>query len=184
VAEGTAFLLIMVLGHLSYCPPAGLATSPPVSPRRWSPSGSRGHWPPRRPVANAFGMTDPVVALTLGALTGFQLINVTLSGAPITASLALIPAAAVPRCSPCTGPCPRWWLRGHRGLATVPLAAARDRGEQNPAEIDAQGGGGLAGLDRRISCCQPAHGRRALPGGHPPARLYAGRGPGQRKETQ
>ncbi len=42
-------------------------------------------------------MTDLVVALTLGALTGFQLINVTPSGAPISElPLALIPAAAVP----------------------------------------------------------------------------------------
>ena len=46
---------------------------------------------------NVFGMTDLVVALTLGALTGFQLINVTLSAAPISAlPLALIPTAAVP----------------------------------------------------------------------------------------
>ena len=42
-------------------------------------------------------MTDLVVALTLGALTGFQLINVTPSGAPISElPLALIPTAAVP----------------------------------------------------------------------------------------
>jgi hypothetical protein len=46
---------------------------------------------------NAFGMTDLVVALTLGTLTGFQLVNVTPSGAPIsTLPLALIPTAAVP----------------------------------------------------------------------------------------
>jgi hypothetical protein len=43
VAEGTAFLLIMFLGHLPalFALPAGWATSPPVSPRRWSPAGSR-----------------------------------------------------------------------------------------------------------------------------------------------
>ena len=42
-------------------------------------------------------MTDLVVALTLGALTGFQLINITPSGAPISElPLALIPTAAVP----------------------------------------------------------------------------------------
>ena len=42
-------------------------------------------------------MTDLVVALTLGALTGFQLVNVTPSGAPISQlPLALIPTAAVP----------------------------------------------------------------------------------------
>ena len=46
---------------------------------------------------NAFGMTNLVNALTLGALTGFQLINVTPSGAPISElPLALIPTAAVP----------------------------------------------------------------------------------------
>jgi hypothetical protein len=46
---------------------------------------------------NAFGMTDLVVALTLGALTGFQLIHVTPSGTPISAlPLALIPTATVP----------------------------------------------------------------------------------------
>jgi hypothetical protein len=42
-------------------------------------------------------MTDLVVALTLGALTGYQLINVTPSGAPISElPLALIPTAAMP----------------------------------------------------------------------------------------
>jgi hypothetical protein len=42
-------------------------------------------------------MTDLVVALTLGALTGFQLINVTPPGAPISEfPLAQIPTAAVP----------------------------------------------------------------------------------------
>jgi hypothetical protein len=42
-------------------------------------------------------MTDLVNALTLGALTGFQLLNVTPSGTPISElPLALIPTAAVP----------------------------------------------------------------------------------------
>jgi hypothetical protein len=42
-------------------------------------------------------MTDLVSALTLGTLTGFQLVNVTPSGAPISElPLALIPTAAVP----------------------------------------------------------------------------------------
>ena len=46
---------------------------------------------------NAFGMTDLVVALTLGALTGFQLLDVTPSSAPISElPLALIPTATVP----------------------------------------------------------------------------------------
>jgi hypothetical protein len=42
-------------------------------------------------------MTDLVVALTLGALTGFQLLKVTPSAAPISElPLALVPTAAVP----------------------------------------------------------------------------------------
>jgi hypothetical protein len=42
-------------------------------------------------------MTDLVVALTLGALTGFQLVNVTPSAAPIfELPLALIVTAGVP----------------------------------------------------------------------------------------
>ena len=46
---------------------------------------------------NAFGVTDLVVALTLGALTGFGLISVTPSSAPIAElPLALIPTATVP----------------------------------------------------------------------------------------
>ncbi len=46
---------------------------------------------------NAFGITDLVVALTLGALTGFQLLTITPSSAPITQlPLALIPTATVP----------------------------------------------------------------------------------------
>jgi hypothetical protein len=49
-------------------------------------------------VFNAFGMTDLIVALTLGALTGFQLLNITPSSALITElPLALIPAATGPR---------------------------------------------------------------------------------------
>jgi hypothetical protein len=46
---------------------------------------------------NAFGLTDLVVALALGALTGFQLLNITPSSAAITElPLALIPTATVP----------------------------------------------------------------------------------------
>ena len=42
--EGVVFLIIMALGHLPalFALPAGRATSPPVSPRRWSRTGSRG----------------------------------------------------------------------------------------------------------------------------------------------
>ena len=100
VAEGTAFLLIMFLGHLPalFALPAGLGdiaagiAAPLVAFSLARGTGRRAAlW------FNAFGMTDLVNALTLGALTGFALINVTPSGAPISElPLALIPTAAVP----------------------------------------------------------------------------------------
>ena len=100
VAEGAAFLLIMALGHLPalFALPAGLGdiaagiAAPLVALRLAQGTGRRAAlW------FTAFGMTDLVVALTLGALTGFQLVNVTPSGAPISQlPLALIPTAAVP----------------------------------------------------------------------------------------
>jgi len=99
-AEGAVFLAIMALGHLPalFALPAGLGdiaagiAAPLVARRLAQGTGRRAAlW------FNAFGMTDLVVALTLGALTGFQLINVTPSGAPISElPLALIPTAAVP----------------------------------------------------------------------------------------
>jgi hypothetical protein len=100
VAEGTAFLLIMFLGHLPalFAVPAGLGdiaaglAAPLVARRLAQGTGRRAAlW------FTAFGVTDLVNALTLGALTGFALINVTPSGAPISQlPLALIPTAAVP----------------------------------------------------------------------------------------
>jgi hypothetical protein len=99
VAE-VAFLIYLALGHLPalFALPAGLgdiatAIAAPFAARRLA--RGTGHrtalW------FNAFGITDLVVALTLGALTGFQLINVTPSGAPLTAlPLALVPTAGVP----------------------------------------------------------------------------------------
>jgi hypothetical protein len=99
-AEGTAFLAIMALGHLPalFALPAGLGDiaagiAAPLVARRLAQGGGRraALW------FSAFGMTDLAVALTLGALTGFQLINVTPSGAPISElPLVLIPTAAVP----------------------------------------------------------------------------------------
>src|ERR1700722_5791271 len=98
--EGTAFLVVMALGHLPalFAVPAGLGDvaagiAAPLVARSLARGGSRraALW------FNAFGMTDLVVALTLGTLTGFQLLNVTPSGAPISElPLALIPTAAVP----------------------------------------------------------------------------------------
>ena len=97
---GVAFLLYLALGHLPalFALPAGLGdiaagiAAPLVVRRLAQGTGRRAAlW------FNAFGMTDLVVALTLGALTGFQLLNVTPSSAPITElPLALIPTATVP----------------------------------------------------------------------------------------
>src|SRR5580692_4546793 len=97
---GVAFLFYLALGHLPalFALPAGLGditagiAAPLVARRLAQGRGRRGAlW------FNAFGMTDLVVALTLGTLTGFQLLNVTPSGAPISElPLALIPTAAVP----------------------------------------------------------------------------------------
>ncbi len=97
---GVAFLLIMALGHLPalFALPAGLGDIATgiaallVARRLAQGSGRRAAlW------LNAFGMTDLVVALTLGALTGFQLINIRPSAAPIfELPLALIVTAGVP----------------------------------------------------------------------------------------
>jgi hypothetical protein len=98
--EGVAFLIMMALGHLPalFALPAGLGdiaaglAAPLVAYRLARGTGRRAAlW------HNAFGMTDLVVALTLGALTGFQLLNITPSTAPIFESpLALIVTAGVP----------------------------------------------------------------------------------------
>jgi hypothetical protein len=78
-----AFLLTIALGHLPALPalfalPAGLGdiaagiAAPLVARRLAQGTGRRAAmW------FNVFGMTDVVVSLTLGALTGFRLINVT-----------------------------------------------------------------------------------------------------------
>ena len=97
---GVAFLLYLALGHLPalFALPAGLGdiaagfAATLIARRLTRGTGRRAAlW------FNAFGMTDLVVALTLGALTGFQLLNVTPSSAPITElPLALIPTATVP----------------------------------------------------------------------------------------
>jgi hypothetical protein len=97
---GVAFLFYLALGHLPalFALPAGLGdiaagiAAPLVARRLAQGRGRRAAlW------FNAFGMTDLVTALTLGALTGFGLLNVTPSSAPITElPLALIPTATVP----------------------------------------------------------------------------------------
>ena len=97
---GAAFLLYLALGHLPtlFALPAGLGdiaagiAAPLVAHTLAQGTGRRAAlW------FNAFGITDLVVALTLGALTGFGLLNITPSSAPITElPLALIPTATVP----------------------------------------------------------------------------------------
>ena len=78
--EGSAFLVFMALGHLPalFALPAGLGdvtpgSAPPLAAYKLAHGGSRrtARW------FNAFGMTNLVVALTLGTLTGFELVNVT-----------------------------------------------------------------------------------------------------------
>jgi hypothetical protein len=97
---GVVFLLTMALGHLPalFALPAGLGdiavaiAAPGVARRLAQGTGRRAAlW------FTAFGITDLVVALALGALTGFQLLNVTPSGeANSELPLALIPTVGVP----------------------------------------------------------------------------------------
>jgi hypothetical protein len=98
--EGVVFLILMGLGHLPalFAVPAGLGdiaagiAAPLVAFRLARGAGRRAaRW------HNVFGMTDLVVAVTLGALTGFQLVHVTPSAALIfELPLALIVTAGVP----------------------------------------------------------------------------------------
>jgi hypothetical protein len=97
---GIVFVLAMGLGHLPalFALPAGLGdiavgiAAPGVARRLARGTGRR-----TALGFNAFGITDLVVALTLGALTGYQLIDITPSGEPISElPLVLIPTVAVP----------------------------------------------------------------------------------------
>jgi hypothetical protein len=97
---GVAFLLYLAIGHLPalFALPAGLGdittgiTAPLAARKLARGTGRRTAW-----WFNAFGMTDLVVALALGAVTGFGLINITPTGAPISElPLVLVPTAGVP----------------------------------------------------------------------------------------
>jgi hypothetical protein len=98
--DGAAFLIIMALGHLPalFALPAGLGdivaglAAPLVAHSLAQGRGRRAAlW------FNAFGLTDLVVALTLGAVTAYQLIHVTPSGAPISElPIAVVPTVGVP----------------------------------------------------------------------------------------
>jgi len=97
---GVAFLITMALGHLPalFALPAGLGdiatglATPLVLRKVARGTGRRAAlW------LNAFGVTDLTVALTLGALTAYQLVDVTPSAAAISElPLALVPTAVVP----------------------------------------------------------------------------------------
>jgi hypothetical protein len=98
--DGAAFLIIMSLGHLPalFALPAGIGD---IAAGLAAPLAARGlaRGAGRRAALwfNAFGVTDLVVALTLGAVTAYQLIHVTPSGAPISElPLALVPTVGVP----------------------------------------------------------------------------------------
>jgi hypothetical protein len=98
--EGVAFLIIMALGHLPalFALPAGLGdiatglAAPLIALRLARGSGRRAAlW------LNAFGMTDLIVALVLGALTAYQLISTSPTGAAISElPLVLVPTVGVP----------------------------------------------------------------------------------------
>jgi hypothetical protein len=97
---GVIFLVTMALGHLPalFALPAGIGdiatglVAPLVAYRLARGTGRRGAlW------LNAFGITDLVLALILGGLTGFQLVHTTPSAALLTElPLALIPTTGVP----------------------------------------------------------------------------------------
>ncbi len=96
---GVAFLITMALGQLPavFALPAGLgdmATGIAAVLLMLRPAVAG-----RRAILwlNSFGLADLVVALTLGALTAYQLIHVTPGGSAIsTLPLALVPTAEVP----------------------------------------------------------------------------------------
>lgn len=97
---GLAFLITMALGHLPalFAVPAGLGdiavglAAPGVARRLAAGTGQR-----RALWFNALGITDLVVALILGGLTGYQIVHVTPVNTAITElPLVMIPTAVVP----------------------------------------------------------------------------------------
>jgi hypothetical protein len=98
---GVAFLITMALGHLPavFALPAGLGdiTTGVVAAALLLRPGGRRPGPRAFLWLNAFGLTDLVVALALGALTAYQLIHTSPAGSAIsTLPLALVPTAEVP----------------------------------------------------------------------------------------
>ena len=97
---GVFFLLYLAFGHLPalFALPAGLGditagvAAALVARRLAQGTGRRAAW-----WFTAFGLTDLVVALALGALTGYGLLTVTPSSAPISElPLVLVPTVGVP----------------------------------------------------------------------------------------
>ena len=97
---GVFFLLYLALGHLPalFALPAGLGdiaagiAAPLVARGLAQGTGRRAAW-----WFNAYGITDLVVASTLGVLTGFALLHVTPASTAIGEfPLALIPTVTVP----------------------------------------------------------------------------------------
>ncbi|HEX4090467.1 MAG TPA: hypothetical protein VHZ33_17280 [Trebonia sp.] len=97
---GVAFLITMALGHLPavFALPAGLGDmATGVAALLVARGLARGTGHRAALWLNAFGLTDLVVALLLGALTAYQLIHTSPTGSAISGlPLALIPTAEVP----------------------------------------------------------------------------------------
>jgi hypothetical protein len=97
---GVAFLLTMTLGHLPalFALPAGLGDiTVGIAATRVMRKLDQGTGRRAAVWFNALGMTDLVVALTLGGLVGYQVVHTTPTGSAISAlPLALIPTAGVP----------------------------------------------------------------------------------------
>jgi hypothetical protein len=129
--DGVVFLLVMALGHLPalFALPAGLGdiaaglAAPLVARRLAQGTGRRSAlW------FNAWGLTDLVTALTLGALVGYQLIHTTPSGSLISElPLVLIPTAAVPLLFVLHLTSVRALIRGRRPAADSRAGGARPR---------------------------------------------------------
>jgi hypothetical protein len=129
--DGVVFLLAMALGHLPalFALPAGLGdiaaglAAPLVARRLARGTGRRSAlW------FNAWGITDLVTALVLGALVGYQLVRVTPAGSLISElPLVLIPTAAVPLLFVLHLTSVRALIRGRRPAAAPQAGGARPR---------------------------------------------------------
>ena len=124
----------VICPRCSRCPRAS-ATSPPVSPRRWSGEGSRRAPAPRRPVVQhvrhdqSGGGPDPRRPHRIRAAHCHAV-----GCADQRAPARVIPTAVVPLLSPCTSrPCP-CWLRAQRTAAShrPPIVDATPAARRKP----------------------------------------------------